>query len=74
MKTTSFCTIAIDYGEDNEAILKVSSPMDGSVTITLTGDELLMFLVEVGNGLQEVRHKEIAAIVANELEKEQRRV
>ena len=73
MKTVGFCRLEVEVREDSTATLTAYSPTDGTVTIDLTGDELMLFLVEVGNRLADVRavEKEIQERLA--LEKEKRR-
>jgi len=74
MKTMSFGKINIKYTEgDGGCIIEVSAPGQGAVEVDLTADELMMFLVEVGNGLRDARAREVVKEVQRNLMKEERR-
>ena len=73
MKTTSFGKINIRHEEGGEVILEVSSPSDGTVSLSMTPDEVMLFLVEVGNGMAEARRVELAdKIKRNQLREDRR--
>lgn len=72
MKTMGFSVLKINHNDDG-AILFASSPAQGSVEIELTPDELMLFLVEVGNGLKDARSIELNKKIRKDLEKENRR-
>lgn len=72
MKTTSFGVINVRQ-EGGEIVLEVFSPLGGTVTLTLSPDELLLFLVEVANGLYEGRIGEIQKLIEYNIDKEKRR-
>ena len=73
MKTTSFGKINIRHEVDGEVILEVSSPSDGTVSLSMTPDEVMLFLVEVGNGLALARRVELAdKIKRNQLREDRR--
>lgn len=73
MKTIGFGKINVSHTPEGECILMVSSPQDGEVTLRLTADELMMFMVEVGNGLKDARAMEVKKIIERDLRKEERR-
>ncbi len=72
MKTTSFGTINISQ-EGGEVMLEVFSPQDGTVCLYLSPDELLIFLMEMTNGLYEGRIGEQQKLIEYILDKERRR-
>ena len=74
MKTRNFSTVNIDVVEDGTCYLNVYAPEDGSVSVELSPDELLIFLVEVSNGLHSGRLMEVAKVIEKELQKEQRKM
>jgi len=49
LKTIRFGKINVEPLENGDALLQVSAPGQGMVELPLTFDELLIFLVEVGN-------------------------
>lgn len=73
MKTIKFGKINVEHLSGGEAVLTVSSPGQGSISVELTADELLLFMVEVGNALGYSRVIErrirIEKDIANELRK-----
>jgi len=73
MKTMSFGTIKVEH-KGGECILEVYSPRDGTVRLSISPDELLLFLVELSNGLYKGRLGEIKKLIEYNLEKEQRKV
>lgn len=73
MKTVGFCKLEVEVNEDGNALLKAYSPADGEVAIALSGDELMLFLVEVSNKLAEVRAVEQEILERLTLERERRR-
>jgi hypothetical protein len=73
MKTTSFGKINIRHEVDGEVILEVSSPSDGTVSLSMTPDEVMLFLVEVGNGLALARRIELSEKIKRNQLRENRR-
>ena len=73
MKTTGFCTVNVDYGDKGEIYLRVSSPLVGEVDVEMSPDELMIFLVDVSNGLATGRLRELEEQIKRDLEREQRR-
>lgn len=69
MKTTSFGSINVEY-EGDICLLTISSPMDGKVTVSMSPDELMMLLVEIGNGLSTGRAEELKRRIEQELKRE----
>lgn len=57
----------------DEPVLEVFGPGQGTVVVSLTGDEFLMLLAELHNGLTDSRRAELKEQIAYNLEKEQRR-
>ena len=72
MKTMSFGTIKITQ-EGGECTLEVYSPRDGTVCLSLSPDELLIFLMEMTNGLYDGRIGEVQRLIDYNLDKEKRR-
>ena len=73
MKTTSFGKINIRHEGGGEVILEVSSPSDGTVSLSMTPDEVMLFLVEVGNGLALARRIELSEKIKRNQLREDRR-
>lgn len=73
MKTISYGTITINHTKEGTAMLTVFSPVDGVVTLEITPDELLMFMVEVSNGLTVSRDIEIKRQIERDILNETRK-
>ena len=73
MKTTSFATVKVIRNKRGDPVLEVFGPGQGTVKVCMTGDEFMLLLVELHNGLAESRKKELREKIAYTLEKEQRR-
>lgn len=59
--------------DEGDATLVAFSPSHGHFEMVLTADELMMLMVELGNGLQEARAIELKKRQEDDLLKEQRR-
>lgn len=73
MKTANFGEITVKHTEEGECILEVYSPTTGLAIIELSPDELMMFQVELGNGLFEARRRAEEKQKEEELKKERSR-
>ncbi len=74
MKTLAFGTINVVQGGEGDVTLVASSPSHGDFEMSLTPDELYLFLVDIGNQLSVARDIERKKREADDLLKEQRRV
>jgi hypothetical protein len=74
MKTTSFGSITVEYPVDSpdiQIVMKV--PGEPPLSLGLSPDEVMLFLVELGNGLASCRGMELENLKIRELLKERRR-
>ena len=74
MKTTSFSSIDVVFSEgttDIGIIMKV--PGEGTMSTKVTPEELMILMVEMGNGLSGARKAEVIQRQKIELQREQRR-
>jgi hypothetical protein len=70
VKTSSFCTLDIIHDVSGSAELQVKAPGTELISVSLEPDELMLFLVEVGNSLGVSREIELSKRIANDLERE----
>jgi hypothetical protein len=74
VKTTSFGSITARYPADKpDIIIEMKVPGSPLLSLELSPDEAMIFLVEIGNGLTSCRHKELQGLIARTLQKEQQR-
>lgn len=73
MKTASFGVITVLENESGEVSLRVASPSEGTVNVSMTPDELLLLIVELSNGLYAGRLAEARKIIEYNLEQERRK-
>ena len=74
MKTTSFSQLLVTYPEDTSDVhIEMRVPGEGSLSTKMTPEELLMFIVELGNGLTAARKVELLELQKRNLEIEKRR-
>lgn len=73
MKTMSFGKITVSHTEDGDCILSVYNPSEGTVKLSLSADELMMFLVECGNGLKDARGQQVVLTIERNLKREEER-
>lgn len=73
MRTTNFDTIQMDILKDGSISLRLKDISKEEFDVSLTADEMHMFLVECSNALAEARKRELAKRKKDDLEKEMRR-
>lgn len=74
MKTTSFSEVSVRYPKDTPDIeIGMKVPGEEQLTVTMSPEELLMFIVELGNGLRASRKVELLELQRYNLRMEQRK-
>ena len=73
MKTTNFGKLEVIAGDGGQMLLLAYNPALGHFELTMSVEELFLFLIEVGNAVGEGRISEKKQIQREELMREEQR-